>query len=600
MAGVEIRKKLPIGIESFEEIRTEGFYYVDKTLMIRDLMNSWGKVNLFTRPRRFGKSLNMSMLKAFFEIGCDESLFDGLAIAEETKLCETYMGKFPVISVSLKSVSGVDYSSACSMMRAVIGNEARRFETVLMGDETFTETEKGLYKQLIALDSSGQNLFSMSESTMKESLKTLSALLYKHYGKKVIILIDEYDVPLAKANDKGYYADMAELIRGMFDQALKTNESLYLAVLTGCLRVSKESIFTGLNNPKMYTILDANCDEQFGFTDAEVRQMLDYYDLTDYYDVTKEWYDGYKIGRASVYNPWDVINWCDQLLTNPNKAPKSYWANTSGNDEVRKFIRRMGNGVTKAQIERLISGETVQKKIVEQLTYNSLYDSIENMWSLLYATGYLTQSESPVGDVVQLTIPNEEVRGIFTSFILDLFEEEVAGDGAAVTRFCGALKAGDPSDVERLLTEFMKRTISIRDTAEPPRTKCIEMGGSFCRRAERGGVSRVRKEVKENFYHGILLGIIGLKSGWDVDSNRESGEGYYDISAGIEDEGIGIIIEVKYAENERFEEECQNALDQINKNGYADELKKDGMWKILKYGIACYKKRCKVVLQQEG
>lgn len=575
MTGLEIRKKLPIGIENFEEIRTEGFYYVDKTTMIRDLMHSWGKVNLFTRPRRFGKSLNMSMLKTFFEIGCDKTLFDGLAIAEETGLCETYMGKFPVISISLKSVSGVDYNSACSMMRSVIGNEARRFETVLMGDETLTETETGLYKQLIALDPSGQNIFSMSDSTMKESLKTLSTLLHKHYGKKVIILIDEYDVPLAKANDKGYYADMVDLIRGMFDQALKTNESLYLAVLTGCLRVSKESIFTGLNNPKMYTLLDANCDEQFGFTDDEVRQMLDYYALTDYYDVTKEWYDGYKIGRASVYNPWDVINWCDQLLTNPNKSPKSYWANTSGNDEVRKFIRRMGNGVTKAQIERLISGETVQKKIVEQLTYNSLYDSVENMWSLLYATGYLTQSETPVGDVVQLTIPNEEVRGIFTGFILDLFEEDVAGDGAAVTEFCGALKAGDPADVECLLAEFMRRTISIRDTA-------------------------VRKEVKENFYHGMLLGIIGLKSGWDVDSNRESGEGYYDISAEIEDEGIGIIIEVKYAENECFEEECQKALDQINQNGYADELKKDGMWKILKYGIACYKKRCKVVLQREG
>ncbi|MCD8326352.1 MAG: AAA family ATPase, partial [Lachnospiraceae bacterium] len=443
---------------------TQDFYYVDKTGMIKELLDNWGKVNLFTRPRRFGKSLNMSMLRRFFEIGADRSLFEGLAISEETELCEKYMGRFPVISISLKTVEGKDFSTARANLCTVIGNEAMKFH-FLLDEGTLTETERKKYGQLINAGAAGEDLFVMSDSTIQGSLKTLSDLLYGYYGEKVILLIDEYDVPLQKASAGHYYDQMVSIIRGMFNPALKSNDSLYFAVMTGCLRVAKESIFTGLNNLKMYTMLDARCDERFGFADEEVVQMLGYYGLSDYYGLTKEWYDGYRIGGASVYNPWDVINWCDQLRTNPNKTPKSYWANSSSNEEVRKFIQKVDNGVTKAEIERLISGETVQKKIEEQLTYNTMYDSIDNMWSLLYATGYLTQSETPMGNLVRLTIPNTEVRNIFSDSILGLFKERISQDGKAVDGFCEALKDGNVEEVEKRFTEFLKKTISIRDTA---------------------------------------------------------------------------------------------------------------------------------------
>ncbi|MCC8102357.1 MAG: ATP-binding protein [Clostridiales bacterium] len=568
------KKKLPIGIDDFAEIRTEGFYYVDKTAMIRDLLNAWGKVNLFTRPRRFGKSLNMSMLKTFLEIGCDKSLFEGLEISKDTQLCEKYMGQFPVISISLKTIHGSNYEFAKSELCTVIAKEALRFQ-FLLTSEKLTDHEKKLYNQLIKVDDSLNGTFAMSESTITSSLNTLSMLLEKYYGRKVIILIDENDVPLAKANERNYYDDMIVLIRNMLDAALKSNQNLYFAVMTGCLRVSKESIFTGLNNPKIYSLLDTRCEERFGFTDTEVQQMLEYYGLSTYYDITKEWYDGYRVANTYVYNPWDVINWCDQLLTGTDKKPKSYWKNSSGNEEVKKFIRRMGNGVTKAQIERLISGETVQKKIEEQLTYNIMYDNVENMWSLLFATGYLTPSEMPDGNLARLKIPNNEVRDIFSEFILELFEEKVAEDGTLVTEFCNALKNSDSADVERVFTKGMGKTISIRDTA-------------------------VRKEFKENFYHGLILGIMLFKSDWGVTSNRESGDGYYDIQIEIEEEEIGIIIEVKYAEGGDLDAACAEALDQINKNNYTAELKEDDMHKILKYGIACYKKQCKVVLERES
>ncbi|MCD8074750.1 MAG: AAA family ATPase [Lachnospiraceae bacterium] len=609
MADNNMKKKLPIGIDDFRKIRTEGFYYVDKTTMIRDLLNAWGEVNLFTRPRRFGKSLNMSMLKAFLEIGCDKSLFEDLEISKETQLCEKYMGQFPVIFISLKTVHGSNYEFAKNELCTVIAKEALRFQFILTS-EKLTDRDKKLYNQLVRADDSLKGTFAMSESTITSSLNTLSMLLEKYYGSKVIILIDEYDVPLAKANERKYYDEMIDLIRNMLDASLKSNQSLYFAVMTGCLRVSKESIFTGLNNPKMYSLLDAECDEYFGFTDVEVRRMLKYYGLSEYYDTTKEWYDGYRIANAYVYNPWDVINWCNQLNTNPDKKPKSYWKNSSGNEEVKKFIRRMGNGVTKAQIERLVSGETVQKTIEEQLTYNTMYDNVENMWSLLFATGYLTPSEMPDGNLVRLKIPNNEVRDIFSNFILELFEEKVAEDGSLVTEFCNALKSGDTADVERVFTKGMGKTISIRDTA-------------------------VRKEFKENFYHGLILGITLFKSDWGITSNRESGDGryekkiashnapesndsvvdlsvpstqasspsdksYYDIQIEIEEEEIGIVIEVKYAEGGDLDAACAEALDQINKNNYTAELKEDDMHKILKYGIACYKKQCKVVLERES
>ncbi len=559
------KKKMPIGIEDFAEIITQGFYYVDKTGMIKELLSNWGKVNLFTRPRRFGKSINMSMLKYFFEIGTDRSLFDGLAISKEPELCDKYMGQYPVISITLKATEASNFETSRNLIAMEIRDEAEKM-SFLAESEKLTASEKESYNSLLQKD--------IDDETLYRSLKTLSGLLQKHYGKKVVILIDEYDVPLAKASKQNYYREMVLLIRNLFEQALKTNSALEFAVLTGCLRVSKESIFTGLNNPKMYTLLEAECDEQFGFTDEEVRKMLAYYGLSEYDEITKEWYDGYKIGRANVYNPWDVINWCNQLLTNPNKVPKSYWTNSSGNEDVQRFIQKMGNGVTKTQIERLISGETVQKKIEEQLTYDTMYDSVENMWSLLYATGYLTQSETPLGNMVRLTIPNTEVRSIFRDFVLKLFEKKIAQDGVTVSAFCEALKDGNAAETERLFTVLMKNTISVRDTA-------------------------VRKEFKESFYHGLLLGIIGFKDGWSVDSNRESGEGYYDIAVEIEDEEIGIVIEVKYAENAQFEQECKKALKQINENDYTAELKNDGMRTLLKYGVACYKSQCKVVVERE-
>ncbi|MCD8134227.1 MAG: ATP-binding protein [Clostridiales bacterium] len=563
--------KMPIGIDDFAKLRTNGFYYIDKTGMIKDLLNNWGEVNLFTRPRRFGKSLNISMLRYFFEIGTDQKLFDDLAISREASLCEEHMGQYPVISINFKTAHADRFEQARSQLCSIIGEEALRFRFLLDSDRLNVD-DKRLYGQLIQFDNSGQESFAMPETVLTRSLKNLSMLLQKHYGKKAIILIDEYDVPLAKANENGYYREMIRIIRAMFDSALKSNESLYFAVLTGCLRVSKESIFTGLNNPKMYTLLDAECDEYFGFTDEEVNRMLSSHGLSGYYEVTKEWYDGYSVAHTNVYNPWDVINWCNQLLTSPNKTPKSYWANSSGNAELRKFIDRLGNGVTKAQLERLIAGQTVQKKIEEQLTYDSMYDTIENMWSLLFATGYLTQSGNPTGNLVRLVIPNAEVRSIFSDFILKLFEKEVAKDGEAVDAFCRALKNGDSAEVEQLFTKFMDKTISIRDTA-------------------------VKKEFKESFYHGILLGILMYKSDWSVDSNRESGEGYFDIAIEIEDEAIGIILEVKYAEGERFDEACEEALRQIDDRDYTAELRNDDMQTILKYGIACYKKKCKVVMQ---
>ncbi|MCD7784708.1 MAG: ATP-binding protein [Oscillospiraceae bacterium] len=567
------KKKLPIGIVDFAEMISEDFYYVDKTGMIKELLNNRGEVNYFTRPHGFGSTVNLSMLKYFFELDTDKSLFDGLAISKETDLCEKYMGQYPVVSVSFKGVEGKDYESALSQMRKVIGDEASRF-SFLRDSDNLSEDDKNMYRQLTKAEPSGNSVYSISDNALISSLNTLTILLQKHYGKKVIVLIDEYDVPLAKANQFGYYDDMIMFIRGMFHQTLKTNPNLEFAVLTGCLRVSRESIFTGLNNTIVYSLLESRYDEQFGFTDEEVREMLDYYDLSEYYDLTKEWYDGYKIGRANVYNPWDVINWCYQLLGEMDHVPKCYWANSSSNEELKRFIERMGDGVTKTQIERLISGDTVQKKIEEQLTYDTMYDSIENMWSLLYATGYLTQSETPMGNVVRLAIPNTEVRTIFRDSVLNLFEKEVAQDGAMVTDFCNALKTGNAEEVERLFNDFMEKTISIRDTA-------------------------VKKSFKESFYHGLLIGILSYKDGWSVDSNGESGNGYYDIAAEIEKEEIGIIIEVKYAENAQFESECQNAIKQINDNDYTAELKSDGMRTLWKYAIACYKKECKVVVERE-
>ncbi len=567
------KKKLPVGIENFEEIRRESFYYVDKTAMIRDLLQRWGKVNLFTRPRRFGKSLNMSMLKSFFEIGSDPALFEGLKIAGETELCKEYMGKFPVISITLKGVNGADFSTARSLLCSVIGYEAMRFQ-FLLEDSELTEREKELYRQLVNIDTSSSKGFLMSDVVLMESLKTLSILLQKHYGKKVILLIDEYDVPLAKASEQGYYNEMILLIRNMFEQALKTNDSLYFAVLTGCLRVAKESIFTGLNNLKIFSVTTVHFDEYFGFTDQEVKEMLAYYELEDLYESVKDWYDGYLFGDVEVYCPWDVISYCDEASDGKRREPKNYWTNTSGNDSVRHFIEKMGSGVMRSEMEALIAGEIVEKEIYEDLTYYRLYDTADYIWSVLFMTGYLTQRGEPDGDRYKLAVPNMEIRSIFTRQILSMFKADVAKDGALLKAFCDALQEGSAGEVETLFASYLKKTISIRDTF-------------------------VRRPTKENFYHGILLGILGYKNDWLLRSNKESGNGYSDISIFIDGADTGIIIEVKYAEKRQFESVCQEALLQIDKNGYAEELKKEGCRTILKYGIACWKKECRVLVEKE-
>lgn len=568
------KKKLPIGIEAFDEICSEGFYYVDKTGLIRDFLDAWGKVNLFTRPRRFGKSLNMSMFKSFFEIGCNKALFDGLEIAKETELCNTYRGRYPVISITLKGINGADYPTARSLMCSVIGNEALRFYDLLINSDQLNEIEKKQYKQLIKVDTNNTESFIMPDSVLMGSLKILSTLLQKHYGEKVIVLIDEYDVPLAKANEQNYYEKMIILMRNMLEQVLKTNDSLYFAILTGCLRISKESIFTGLNNTNIFSIIDEDCDSYFGFTDYEVRKLLEYYELSDKYDVMKAWYNGYRFGDSDVYCPWDVVSYVNKLRKKRTLPPQDYWSNTSGNDIVRYFIEKVDKGLAKSEIEALVAGEIVTKDIHMDLTYDHIYDSIDNIWSVLLTTGYLTQRGNLDGKRYQLAIPNMEIRNIFTEQIMSMFKENTKRDGEKLQEFCDALEAGKAVEVERLFDEYLKRTISIRDTF-------------------------VRKPTKENFYHGIMLGILGFKTDWYVKSNREAGNGFGDIIIKIEDKGIGMIIELKYAEDAKLSAECESAMKQIENTGYATELKDAGFYKILKYGIACYKKKCKVVFGEE-
>ena len=556
------KKKLPIGIENFEELQKEEFYYVDKTNLIRDLLMQWSKVNLFTRPRRFGKSLNMSMLKYFFEPGGDKEIFKKLAISGETEICEKYMGKFPVVSISLKGINGESYEKACAMAVQVIQSEARRFQ-YLLESERLTAYEKKVFASLMQAD--------MGEDLLCSSLKIMSELLEKHHGCKVILLIDEYDVPLAKAFERGYYDQMVIFIRNMFEYALKTNDSLKFAVLTGCMRISKESIFTGLNNIKVLSVADVQFDEYFGFTDQEVKDMLDYYGFSDRYDEVKEWYDGYQFGNVGVYCPWDVINYCDTLKVDPDAQPRNYWLNTSSNEAVRRFIRESDHAATRREIEKLVAGEAITKEIHQELTYKDMYDSIDNLWSVLFTTGYLTQRGKPDGDNFRLVIPNVEIRKIFTSQIMELFKESVPKNGEALRNFCQALRNGDAKSVENLLGEYLRKTISIRDTF-------------------------VKRQMKENFYHGILIGILGFEDTWSVSSNKEFGDGYSDILVETDDGETGIILELKYAEDGKLDESCREALRQINLRRYEEELLDEGVEHILKYGIAFYKKRCRVML----
>ena len=563
-----MRKKLPIGIENFEEFFSEDFYYVDKTLFIKELLQNWGKVNLFTRPRRFGKSLNMSMLKCFFEIGRNPALFEGLKIMQEKDLCEKYMGKFPVISVSLKSVDGRNFDSALAALKTVIGNEAGRFRFLKDSDKLSIE-EKEIYAHMVKIGSGESDLYAMTEGMAAASLQTLSQLLEKHYGQKVILLIDEYDVPLDKAFQAGYYDEMVSLIRNLLGNALKTNDSLYFAVLTGCLRISKESIFTGLNNLKVHTISDVRYDEYFGFTNAEVDELLEFYGLSAYKDTIRDWYDGYCFGDTDVYCPWDVINYCDELLAASNTPPKNYWANTSGNDLIRRLLKK-ANLTTKNEVEELLNGGQITKRMKQELTYREVDDSIENVWSVLYATGYLTGKhvEQEDADIFRLWIPNGEIRKLFYELVEDWFREMTRSDMSRINRFCAAFPAGDTDTIQDMLNDYLWDSISVRDTA-------------------------VRRNMKENFYHGMLLGLLRSQDSWLVKSNAETGEGYSDISIQTP-ERTGIVIELKYADDGKLETACAEALEQIEEKKYAEGLKRRGMKKIIKYGIAFYEKECMV------
>lgn len=565
-----MRKKLPIGLDSFEKMRTNDFYYVDKTLFIKELLENWGEVNQFTRPRRFGKSLNMSMLKCFFEVGSDPALFDGLQISQEKELFAKYQGKFPVISISLKGVDGRSFFSASAALRTIIGSEAMRFQ-YLKESEKLSNEEKEAYRRLIQIGSGEGGLYAMTEEVAAASLKVLSQLLAKHWGQKAILLIDEYDVPLDKAFQAGYYEEMVDLIRNFLGNALKTNDSLFFAVLTGCLCISKESIFTGLNNLKVHTISDVRYDEFFGFTDGDVEELLEYYGLPAYKEAVRAWYDGYRFGNTDVYCPWDVINYCDELLADPSALPKNYWANTSGNDLIRRLLRQANLSV-KDEVEELLGGGQVTKRVKQELTYRDIDESDENLWSVLYATGYLTgkQVGQADADLFQLWIPNGEIRKLFADLVEEWFQETALADSARINRFCAAFPAADVAAIQEMLQDYLWDSISVRDTA-------------------------VRKNQKENFYHGMLLGLLRSQGNWLVKSNAEMGEGYSDITVQTPDR-IGIVIELKYAEDGNLESSCKAALAQIEDRKYGEGLKRRGVKKLLQYGIAFYEKECLVVM----
>lgn len=562
-------KKLPVGFENFQEIRKLDFYYVDKTKLVEQLLENWSKVNLFTRPRRFGKTLNMSMLKSFFEIGTDTALFDGLYISQNEELCKEYMGKYPVIFLSLKGVDGLTFEEARSALCELIAGEVRRFK-FLLNSSRLDNDEKNIYRDLISLQGEQETTLA---TKLKFSLKKISELLYKHYGQKTIVLIDEYDVPLDKAFQHGYYREMVALIRGLFGEALKTNDFLQFAVLTGCLRVSKESIFTGLNNFKVYSEDDVRYDEEFGFTNEEVKKLLEDYNLQKHFTEVKEWYDGYRFGNADIYCPWDVINYVDDLVSEAKSQPKAYWINSSGNDLVKRFID-MADKTTKDEIEQLVVGEAVEKRIRLDLTYDEIDNSIDNLWSVLFTTGYLTKNGDVENGMYRLIIPNKEVREVFLLQIRDWFDQVVANDHASTEKINRGFLEGKTDDIQRELTMFLGETISVLDT-------------------------KARNEEKEIFYHGILIGILKNYSGWAVKSNRESGDGYADILLKPKNPDVGIVIELKYAHSmNELDKACKRAMGQIKNHRYDTELREDGRNDILAYGIAFCKKRCKVVVEK--
>ena len=561
--------KLPVGIDDFEKIRKNSFYYVDKTNLIEQLFSNWGEVNLFTRPRRFGKTLNMSMLKSFFEIGADSALFEGLYISRNKQLCEEHMGKYPVIFLSLKNVEGLNFEAAKYQMLELVAKEVGRFD-FLTQSENLTESDKGRY---CALTTFLNGRYAMDEDLLYGSLQTLSELLYKHYGKKTVILIDEYDVPLDKAFQHGYYREMAALIRAMFGKALKTNDALEFAVLTGCLRVSKESIFTGLNNFKILSITDSRFDEQFGFTDEEVRELLTFYHVENRFEETKEWYDGYHFGNVDVYCPWDVINHVDRIKDDPKASPEAYWINTSGNDLVKRFVDKASK-TTRNEIERLIAGKVIEKQIRLDLTYDEIDNSIENLWSVLFTTGYLTHAGISDEGAYRLVIPNKEVREVFKLQIQEWFKKSIFSNTEQLQNFWKAFEEGDTDGIEKYLNRVLSNSVSVFDT-------------------------KSQNGEKESSYHNLLVGILTGNADWLVKSNVEAGEKFADIIVETDDPDAGIIVELKYAkEFKDMEQACRNALEQIKDRRYEEYLLNDDRRDILIYGIAFCKKRCKAEVEK--
>lgn len=559
--------KLPVGIDNFEKIRQNGFYYVDKTSLIEQFFSNWGEVNLFTRPRRFGKTLNMSMLKYFFEIGTDRSLFDGLHICANEKICSEHMGKYPVIFLSLKNAEGLNFDTAKYQMVELIAREAERFP-FLAKDTNLSDRDREKYRVLTAF---ADGHYQMSDDVLCGSLQTLSELLYKHFNQKTVILIDEYDVPLDKAFQHGYYREMVALIRVLFGRALKTNEALAFAVLTGCLRVSKESIFTGLNNFKILSITDSRFDEQFGFTDKEVQKLLADYHLEARFSETKEWYDGYRFGNVDVYCPWDVINHIDRIKDDPNARPEAYWINTSGNDLVKRFVDK-ANRTTRNEIEQLIAGNAIEKMLRLDLTYDEIDNSIENLWSVLFTTGYLTQAGMTEDGAYRLVIPNREICEVFKLQIQEWFKKSIFSNTEQLTAFWKAFEEGNTDGVEMYLNRIMSNSISVFD---------IKTG----------------EEKKEISYHNLLVGILTGNADWLVKSNVEAGEGFADIIVETEDPNAGIVVELKYTKDyDEMEQACRAALDQINDRRYQEYLLNDGRKDITLYGIAFCKKRCKAVV----
>ena len=562
-------KRLPVGMDDFKEIRKSEFYYIDKTKLIEQVLENWSKVNLFTRPRRFGKTLNMSMLKWFFEIGTDTTFFDGLYISKNQELCEEYMGKYPVVLLSLKSVEGLTFEEARASLCELIAGEVRRFKFLEKSDR-LDDDEKNAYHDLIFIQNLKETILG---TKLKFSLKKISELLYKHYGQKAIILIDEYDVPLDKAFQHGYYREMVTLIRGLFGEAFKTNDFLQFAVLTGCLRISKESIFTGLNNFKVYAANDLRYDEAFGFTNEEVKRLLADYHLEEHFAEVKEWYDGYHFGNADIYCPWDVINYVDDLVFDPQARPKSYWINSSGNELVKRFIDK-ADTTTRDEIEELIAGYAVEKRIRMDLTYDEIDNTIDNVWSVLFTTGYLTQEGREMDGIYRLIIPNKEVREVFVLQISEWFNRVVANDRASTEKINRGFLEGKTEDIQQELTHFLGESISVLDT-------------------------KARNEEKEIFYHGILIGILKNNVNWAVRSNRESGDGYADILIKPKNPDTGIVIELKYARSfKELDQACERALEQIKDRRYDEALREDGRNEVLAYGIAFWKKRCKVVVDK--